>query len=151
MRGTTSQVFKLALVAAAVSGGVMTSACSDSSAAPNGAAWYDGTWLAVRANNAPLPFRDRQGGSVREMVVTLRSDTSQASSFITNGTAYYNFRENENPVVRTVKLTAGADSVFAYDGPKSNIGQLAITFRRKGDTLVLSGYQGGEFKLRRTR
>lgn len=126
-------------------------ACSESNAGPNGATWYDGIWLAVRANDAPLPYRDRLGGSVREMVVTLRADSTRPSTFITNGTAFYNNRENENPVVRTVKVTAGADTVFVYDGPKSNIGQLALTFRRKGDTLVLSNYQGGEFKLRRAR
>ena len=151
MRGSTVRLVKLALVAFVVAGAGASTACSDSSAGPEGATWYDGTWLAVRANNAPLPYRDRQGGSVREMVLTLRSDTSQASSFITNGTVFYNFRENENPVNRTVKVTAGADSVFVYDGPKSTIGQLALTFRRKGDTLVLSSYQSGEFKLRRAR
>ncbi len=139
------------LITAAVFGVVASVACSESSAGPNGAAWYEGTWLAVRANNAPLPYRDRLGGSVREMVLTLRADSTQASSFITNGTAYYSFRENENPVNRAVKVTAGIDSVFVYDGPKSSIGQLALTFKRKGDTIVLSSYPSGEFKLHRSR
>lgn len=151
MRGPIARLVQRCLIAVAVTGGAASTACSESNAGPNGATWYDGTWLAVRANNAPLPYRDRLGGSVREMVVTLRADSTQPSAFITNGTAYYSFRENENPVVRTVKITAGRDSVFVYDGPKANIGQLALTFRRKGDTLVLSNYQSGEFKLTRSR
>lgn len=129
----------LALSVAAVS-------CSEATG-PGSGAWFEGTWLAVRANNAPLPFRDRLGGSVRELALTLRSDTTRASSFISNGTAFFNFRENENPVNRTVKVTAFAESVSVYDGPKSNTGQLELTFRRAGDTLVLASYQGGAFKL----
>lgn len=131
--------------------GTALAACSDSTSGPNGGQWYEGTWLAVRGNNAPLPYRDRFGGSVRTIVLTLNADSTKASSFVSNGTTVYNFRENESPVNRALKLTPGTDTVFLYDGPKADIGQLALTVRRRADTLELSTFQGGVFKLVRSR
>ena len=81
----------------------------------------------------------------------MTEETTKPSSFVSNGTTVYNFRENETPVNRSLKLTPGTDTVYLYDGPKADIGQLALTVRRLGDTLELSTYQGGVFKLVRSR
>ena len=122
--------------------------CGDSTAPRVESEWWAGSWSAVRGNDLPLPFRTSRN-TVREIAVRLEGDTTALSTFVSNGTrTTTNFMVFEDPVARIVKVTTAAeDSVSIYDGPTSTIGQLALTFQRKGDTLVLASYRGGEFKF----
>jgi hypothetical protein len=142
-RMTTARI--VALSVALVTGLV---SCGDSTAPARDTDWWVGSWSAVRANELPLPFRTSRN-TVREIVVRLEGDSTALSTFVSNGTrTTANFTILEDPVARIVKVTTAAeDSVSIYDGPKESIGQLALTFQRLGDTLVLPSYRGGEFKF----
>ena len=145
MTATVSAARIVVLGAALVAGLV---SCGDSTAPAPDNEWWVGSWSAVRANELPLPFRTSRN-TVREIVVRLEADSTALSTFVSNGTrTTTNFTILEDPVARIVKVTTAAeDSVSIYDGPKETIGQLAITFQRLGDTLVLPSYRGGEFKF----
>jgi hypothetical protein len=123
-------------------------ACSDSSSGPEGGAWYDGTWSAVRANNLALPYRSDRGVLVRDLVVTLHADTTKPSSLYLNGsTTTLTGSVIDNTSTRIVTVTSTDQTVRVYALPTSTIGQLDVTFTRKGDTLVIPSYSGAEFKL----
>jgi hypothetical protein len=134
-------VIVLALAASLVS-------CSDSGTDPvDDGRWWVGSWNAVRGNDLPLPFRTTRS-SVREIVVLLERDSTALSTFVSNGTRTTTSNQTfEDPVARVVRVTPGVDTVSIYDGPTATIGQLALTFFRRGDTLVLPSYRGGEFKF----
>jgi hypothetical protein len=123
-------------------------ACGDSGSGPNGGQWWEGTWTAVRANNAAMPFRSDRGVVVRDLVVTLRADTTQPSTFYSAGTIFTSVQGTvDNTSTRTVKVTPANENVSIYAPPTSSIGQLQITLTRKSDTLVVPSYAGAEFKL----
>lgn len=135
---------RLALLAAAL---LVLGSCNDATAPVDDSNWWVGEWNAVRGNDEPLPFRTSRN-TVREIIVHLERDSTALSSFVSNGTrTTANFSVLEDPVARIVKVTPAEDSVSIYDGPKPTIGQLALTFQRLGDTLVLGSYRGGEFKF----
>ncbi|MEO7520572.1 MAG: hypothetical protein ABIW79_02025 [Gemmatimonas sp.] len=123
-------------------------ACGDSGTGPAGDSnWWVGSWNAVRGNDLPLPFRTSRN-TVREIIVLMTRDSADLSTFVSNGTrTATNGQIFEDPVARIVKVTPAIDSVSVYDGPLSDIGQLALTFQRDGDTLVLANYRGGKFKF----
>jgi hypothetical protein len=148
MRTPPARSGLLALIIAAT-----LAACGDASGPEGGGReWWEGAWVAVQANNAPLPFVNAaRGTTVREMVLVLNRDTTATSTFSSSGTYTANGRAVEDPVTRRVRVTPAADSVQVYDGPTATAGQLQLTFRRRADTLVLANYSGGEFKLVRSR
>ncbi len=142
---------RFALVASTLSA-TLAAACNDSTApAESGRAWWEGTWIAVRGNDQPLPFSSARETVVREIVLILNADSTKPSKFLSNGTRTESFRIIENPVDRTVQITPTDTNLRLYDGPKATIGQLDLTFRRLGDTLLLPSYSAGQFKLVRTR
>ena len=147
MRRSPTRLLLLALTLAAT-----LAACDGSTGPEASTPWWEGAWVAVRGNDAPLPFRsDSYGSTVREIVLVLRSDTTQASTFTSSGTFLSVTTNVEDPVSRQVRVTAGADSVRIYDPPTATVGQLDLVFRRRGDTLVLASCRGGAFKLVRPR
>jgi hypothetical protein len=143
----TALLYRIRLTVGTLAAGASL-ACSDSGSGPNGGAWWEGTWTAVRANNAPMPFRSDRGVVVRDVVVTLRSDTTQASTFYSAGTiTTLSGSTVDNTSTRTVKVTPDVQTVSVFAPPTSTIGQLQVTFTRKADTLVIPSYSGAEFKL----
>ena len=127
--------------------GATLAACGDSSG-PNGGEWWEGTWSAVRANNTAMPFRSDRGVFVRDLVVTLRADTTQPSTFYSAGTITTTVQGTvDNTSTRTVKVTPASETVTLYAPPTDKIGQLQLTLTRKADTLVVPSYAGAEFKL----
>ena len=126
---------------------VAFAACDDSTG-PGGGAWFEGVWTAVRANNTALPFRSDRGVLVRDLVVTLRADSTKPSTFYLSGsTTTLSGSVIDNTGSRVVAVTSTDQTVSVYAGPTPTIGQLQVTFTRKADTLVIPSYSGAEFKL----
>ena len=139
-------------VVAALLLATLVGGCNDSTGpVAGGRTWWEGTWIAVKGNNQALPFSSARETTVREIVLILDADSTKPSRFISNGTRVENFRVLEDPVDRNVKVIPTDTSFRLYDGPKATIGQLDLTFRRLGDTLVLASYSAGQFKFVKTR